>query len=129
MQWTNRIADLPAGRTPYLETGTHAAPNTLVLIHAFPVGVHMWEAQGAPAAWRFIAPALPGFDGAPEAPAGSTSIDDYARAVLAIMDLLHVPRAVVGGLSMGGYVAFAVWRLAAERCRALVLADTKAAAD
>jgi 3-oxoadipate enol-lactonase len=49
--------------------------------------------------------------------------------VLAIMDLLHLPRPVVGGLSMGGYVTFAIWRLAAERCRALVLADTKASAD
>jgi pimeloyl-ACP methyl ester carboxylesterase len=82
-----------------------------------------------PAGWRAIAPALPGFDGAADARADSSRIDDYAQSVLALMDHLDIRTAVVGGLSMGGYVTFAVWRLAASRCRALVLADTKSGAD
>jgi pimeloyl-ACP methyl ester carboxylesterase len=36
---------------------------------------------------------------------------------------------VIGGLSMGGYVSFALFRLAAERFSGLLLADTKAQAD
>ena len=40
----------------------------------------------------------------------------------------HQPR-VIGGLSMGGYVTFALYRLAPERFSAMVLADTRATAD
>jgi pimeloyl-ACP methyl ester carboxylesterase len=57
------------------------------------------------------------------------SIDDYAADVLALMDHLDIGRAVVGGLSMGGYVTFGVCRLAPERVGGLVLADTRAEAD
>jgi pimeloyl-ACP methyl ester carboxylesterase len=45
------------------------------------------------------------------------------------MDHLDVHQAVVGGLSMGGYVALAMMRTAAERVSGLVLADTRATAD
>jgi pimeloyl-ACP methyl ester carboxylesterase len=127
--WTSRRVELAGATAVYLESGDATAEHTLVLLHAFPVGVHMWEAQRLPAGWRAVAPALPGFDGATDASHESSSIDDYARAVLGVMDHLGIRRAVVGGLSMGGYVTFALWRLAAARCRALVLADTKAGPD
>ena len=38
-------------------------------------------------------------------------------------------RAVVAGLSMGGYIAFAFWRRHRERVQALVLLDTRAEPD
>src|SRR5206468_11262958 len=38
-------------------------------------------------------------------------------------------RAVIAGLSLGGYVAFAIWRRHRSRVRVLVLADTRAGAD
>jgi pimeloyl-ACP methyl ester carboxylesterase len=113
----------------YLEDGDQHSAKTLVLIHAFPVGVRIWEPFEAPAGWRAIAPALPGFDGVGRIDHPPASIDDYARAVLATMDRLGMSSAIVGGLSMGGYVAFALWRLAARRCRGLLLADTRAGAD
>src|SRR6185503_17495566 len=47
----------------------------------------------------------------------------------ALMDAAKVERAIIAGLSMGGYVAFALWRRHRARVRALVLADTKAGAD
>jgi pimeloyl-ACP methyl ester carboxylesterase len=56
-------------------------------------------------------------------------MDQYADDVVALLDKLGVDRAVIGGLSMGGYVAFAIWRRHRERVRALVLADTRAGAD
>jgi pimeloyl-ACP methyl ester carboxylesterase len=56
-------------------------------------------------------------------------MDDYARDVLALMDHLHLDAAVVGGLSMGGYLVFALQRLAPKRLRGLVLADTRPEAD
>jgi pimeloyl-ACP methyl ester carboxylesterase len=46
-----------------------------------------------------------------------------------MLDTAGVEQAVIGGLSMGGYIAFAFWRRHAARVRALVLMDTKAPAD
>ena len=56
-------------------------------------------------------------------------MDDYVSDIVDLLDTLHIDDAVVGGLSMGGYVAFALWRLAARYIRGLVLADTKSQAD
>jgi len=90
----------------------------------------MWEGQFAlaDAGWRVIAPQYRGFDGGAGEPA-ATSIDDYAGDVIDLLDALHINEAVVGGLSMGGYLAFAILRHAARYVHALVLADTKSPAD
>jgi pimeloyl-ACP methyl ester carboxylesterase len=56
-------------------------------------------------------------------------MDRYADDVAGVLDTLQIARAVVIGLSMGGYVAFALWRRYRDRVRALVLADTRATAD
>lgn len=102
----------------------------LVLLRAFPLNAHMWEGQLALAdrGWRVIAPQFRGFDdGAGDPPA--QSVDDYAGDVVDLLDALHIHDAVVGGLSMGGYVAFALLRHAARYIRGLILADTKAQPD
>jgi len=101
-----------------------------VLLHAFPLNARMWERQLALAddGWRVIAPQYRGFDGGAGEPAAA-SVDDYAGDTIDLLDALHVDQAVVGGLSMGGYVAFAVLRHAARYVQGLVLADTKSAAD
>ena len=91
--------------------------------------MRLWEPVTAPAGWRLVAPALPGFDGTDPLPGDSTSIDDYVGPIVEFMDHLRVDHAVLGGLSMGGYVAFALWRRERLRWRGLVLADTRAGAD
>ena len=103
---------------------------TLVLLHAFPLNARMWDGQLALAetGWRVIAPQLRGFDGGAGDPAAA-SVDDYAGDVIDLLDGLHVHQAVIGGLSMGGYVAFAILRLAARYVQGLILADTKSPAD
>ncbi len=108
----------------------NAPRGTLVLIHAFPLNARMWEPQLALAAngWRVIAPHLRGFDGGSTDPA-ATSMDDYAGDVIDLLDALHVEDAVIGGLSMGGYVTFALLRHAPRYFRGLVLADTRPQAD
>jgi len=90
----------------------------------------MWEPQlgMAERGWRVIVPELRGFgDGAADPP--TTSIDDYAGDTIDLLDKLHVKDAVVCGLSMGGYIAFAMYRHAATYVRGLVLADTKSQGD
>lgn len=110
----------------YEERG-HRAP--LLFIHAFPLDHAMWQPQmGAfERNRRLIAPDLMGFgrSGA----AGHQTLDEHADDLVALLDELQVERAVAVGLSMGGYVAMAMWRRHRERIAALVLADTRAAAD
>jgi pimeloyl-ACP methyl ester carboxylesterase len=60
---------------------------------------------------------------------GPLTMERIALDAVALLDHLGISQAVVCGLSMGGYAAFAMWRLAPDRVRALVLADTRAAAD
>ena len=78
--------------------------------------------------WRVIAPQFRGFDGGDGEPMAA-SVDDYAGDVIDLLDALDVKQAVIGGLSMGGYVAFALLRLAARYVQGLVLADTRSQAD
>jgi 3-oxoadipate enol-lactonase len=121
------------GRLRYLEAIPPASQRrrgVLVLLHAFPLNARMWEGQLvlADAGWRIIAPHFRGVDaGAGDPPA--TSIDDYAGDVIDLLDALHIDQAVIGGLSMGGYAAFAVLRHAARYVQGLILADTRAEAD
>ena len=100
----------------------------------------MWESQLAAFAdrgWRVIAPHFRGFGDSPVArrsqavsdTAADITVDDYAGDVIDLLDALHVPEAVVVGLSMGGYVALAMMRLAPRYIHALVLADTRPQAD
>lgn len=121
------------GRLRYLEAaaaGSERPRGTLLLIHAFPLNARMWEPQFALAAngWRVIVPQLRGMDGGSTDQA-ATSMDEHAGDIVDLLDALHVEDAVVGGLSMGGYVAFALVRHAARYIRGLVLADTRPQAD
>ncbi|MBM3778197.1 MAG: alpha/beta fold hydrolase [Acidimicrobiia bacterium] len=103
--------------------------NTLVLLHAFPIGSRMWDTTVVPDGWQIVAPSLPGFDGTGLPPAHSTRLDDYADAVLRELDARGIDRFVACGTSMGGYVCFGLWREAAARCRGLVLADSRSGGD
>jgi 3-oxoadipate enol-lactonase len=101
----------------------------LLLLHAFPLDHRMWERQ-APLAdhLRLIAPDLRGFGQSAAAP--PESIAQLADDAVALLDALHVTgRAVICGISMGGYVAQHVAARHPERVAAVVLVDTKLEAD
>jgi pimeloyl-ACP methyl ester carboxylesterase len=122
-----------SGRLRYLERAPASAVRprgALVLIHAFPLNARMFEAQLvlADRGWRVIAPHLRGFDAGAGDPSAS-SVDDYAGDVIDLLDQLHIEDAVIGGVSMGGYVAFAMFRYAPRYFQGMLLADTKAPAD
>ena len=101
----------------------------LLLIHAFPLDARMWETQMGSLGARLpiVAPPLPGFGGTegPEILTMSLAAEHCARA----LDEAGVDAAIVCGLSMGGYVAFELWREARPRVAALVLANTRAEPD
>jgi len=75
-----------------------------------------------------IAPDLRGL-GASARGSGATSLDQHADDMAALLDHLAIENATVAGLSMGGYISFALWRRHRERVAALILADTRAGAD
>jgi pimeloyl-ACP methyl ester carboxylesterase len=106
----------------------------LVLLHAFPLNSAMWQAQldelpgsdGSEA--RVVAVDLRGFGGT-DLGTDAPSLDLLADDVALLLERAGFERAVVGGLSMGGYVAMALARRHPERLAGLLLADTKATAD
>jgi pimeloyl-ACP methyl ester carboxylesterase len=103
----------------------------LVLLHAFPLDRSMWDREVralADAASPIIAPSFPGF-GESELPRDQPSLDDYADAVIGVLDATRVDTAAFAGLSMGGYVAFSIWRRHRRRVERLALIDTKAEGD
>ena len=123
---------LPHGTLAWNDVGPHRGSQTVVLLHGFPHDRGLWDAQrdaceSAFPDTRFLMPDLPGFGRS--APLTTSGMDGYADAVAAMLDAAGVNQAVIGGLSMGGYVAFAFWRRHAARVRALMLMDTKAGAD
>ena len=101
----------------------------VLLVHGFPLNATLWRPQTerAPTGWRLMTPDLPGF-GASQLPPART-MEEMAKEVLNVLDRQGVERAVIGGLSMGGYVTLTVYRLAPARFSAMVLADTRATAD
>lgn len=101
----------------------------IVFLHGFPHDRTLWAAQRvalAPQA-RCIVPDIRGFG--QSSTHGPHSMDQYADDVVALLDWLQIERAVVCGLSMGGYIAMALWRRHPDRVRAFVFCDTRAGAD
>lgn len=101
----------------------------LLWLHGYPLDRTLWAPQLAAAlpGVRQVAPDLPGFGESARIP--GRTFDAWADWVASFLDALAVERAIIGGLSMGGYLAFALWRRHPSRVRALVLADTRADQD
>ena len=101
----------------------------LLLVHGFPLDHGLWAHQVATLkGWRRIAPDLRGTGGS-DAPADGYSMAAYADDLARLLDRLGASRAVVAGLSMGGYVAFELLRRHRDRVAGLILVDTRAEAD
>ncbi|WP_283137288.1 alpha/beta fold hydrolase [Rhizohabitans arisaemae] len=102
----------------------------VVLLHAFPLSSAMWlgQREGLAGTCRVITPDLRGFGGSALG-VDEPSLDAMAADVLALLDAAGIERAIVGGLSMGGYVTMAFCRRYPDRVAGVVLADTRAGAD
>jgi 3-oxoadipate enol-lactonase len=104
----------------------------VLFLHAFPLHSGMWQPQidAFSDRYRLVAPDLMGF-GASDAPddVSAYSMARYADQVAGLLDALELDRVVVVGLSLGGYVAFALLDRHRSRLGALVLADTRPGSD
>ena len=114
----------------YTDTGGEGTP--ALLVHGFPFNSSMWDpqVQALGEKYRLIVPDLKGF-GASDAPTDhkSYSVDTYADELQAVLDDADADKAIVVGLSMGGYIAFAFARKHADSLAGLVLANTRSEAD
>ena len=110
----------------------HGVGQPLLFLHAFPLNRSMWQSQVtvllSKGGYRLVAPDWRGF-GESESSGELTTMEVLADDVAALMDALGMQKALVCGLSLGGYVAFAFLRKYPERVSGLVLADTKPDAD
>jgi pimeloyl-ACP methyl ester carboxylesterase len=110
----------------YDDSGSGSA---VVLLHGYPFNRSLWAEQvdALKHDSRVITPDLRGF-GETDA-SESSSMDQMADDVAKLMDALEIPSAIIGGLSMGGYVVLAFQKKYPERVKALVLADTRPQGD
>ncbi|REK92100.1 alpha/beta fold hydrolase [Streptomyces inhibens] len=103
----------------------------LVLVHGHPFDRSMWRPQiehFSRSGRRVIAPDLRGY-GQSTVVAGKTPLETFVRDIVRLLDHLGIERFVLGGLSMGGQIVMEFYRLFPDRIRALLLADTFAAAE
>jgi len=102
----------------------------VVFIHGFPFDRTMWELQMKEAGKirRALAYDVRGH-GRSEAGDGQYSVELFVDDLVALLDHLRVDRAVLCGLSMGGYIALRAAERQPERLSGLVLCDTKSSPD
>jgi pimeloyl-ACP methyl ester carboxylesterase len=93
----------------------------VLLLHAFPFDARMWDGIRPAlddAGFEAVAPDLPGAD-------VDLGFDAWSQRVLGLVEGSFVPV----GSSMGGYLAFELWRRAPERIAAMALVGTRATPD
>lgn len=99
----------------------------LLLTHGFSATLRMWDSQIAPLEnrWRVLRWDMRGHgqSDSPEDPNAYTH-EATVGDMVAVLDACGVERAVIGGLSLGGYMSLELYRAHPGRVRALVLCDT-----
>jgi pimeloyl-ACP methyl ester carboxylesterase len=107
--------------------------SAVVLLHAFPLDHRMWDSVAddiAISGWQVFTPDFRGCGNAADWAEGQApSLRILAQDVLALMDQFGIEKFVVGGCSLGGYVAMELMRIAPQRIAAAIFIDTKASAD
>ena len=103
----------------------------VVLLHGFPFNRTLWREQveALRERYRVVTVDLRGHGETTATGDAPATMEEMAEDVAALLDELQLARVVLGGLSMGGYVALAFYRLFHTRVGALILADTRPQAD
>lgn len=102
----------------------------VVFLHGYPFSKNMWRKQidFLQTTNRVIACDIRGF-GDSEDESSILSIDLFAEDLLQFMDSLKIEKAIVCGLSMGGFIALNAHKRYPDRFEALILCDTQCIAD
>lgn len=102
----------------------------ILFIHGFPFDKSMWQPQleYLKSSNRVIAYDIRGF-GKSTDEAGEVSINLFADDLIKLMDALEISKAIICGVSMGGYIALNAINRFSERFEGLILSDTQCIAD
>lgn len=121
----SRMLALQGMQVHLRDEGPRDDPLPIVLLHGTSDSLHTWQGWVDVLATqrRVIRVDLPAFGLTGPHPQGDYSIAMYVRFVLAVMDSLQVPRAVVGGNSLGGQIAWGIAVAAPQRVDSLILVD------
>ncbi len=108
----------------------HGEGTPVILAHGFPLNRSVWYpvVPMLSAKAHVVLPDLRGHGESP-VPDGTYSMRLMAEDLRALMDQLHIEKAVLAGHSMGGYVSLAFARAYPNRLAGLALVATQAAAD
>jgi 3-oxoadipate enol-lactonase len=101
----------------------------VLLSHGFLMDASMFDAQVAALAPEYRVVTLDARGHGGTLATGPFTFWDLARDVLALLDHLGIERAVLGGMSQGGFVSLRAALLAPERVRGLVLIDSQAGTE
>jgi pimeloyl-ACP methyl ester carboxylesterase len=121
--------DIEGARMHYVEAGDPKGM-PVVFIHGFPFSHKLWRPQldALSRGRRLIAYDVRGH-GKSAVGDGLFTIELFVDDLLALLDALKVERAVLCGLSMGGYIALRAAERAPQKLAGLILADTRAEPD
>jgi pimeloyl-ACP methyl ester carboxylesterase len=117
--------------TRYISYSDFGKGEPLVLLHDFATDKNLWlpQHQGLKQHFRVISLDLWGF-GYSEGTTGlAVTMNEYADEVAQLLDQLSIKKAIIGGTSMGGYVALAFLAKYPDRVNGLILSNTQAIAD
>lgn len=110
----------------------HGVGMPVIFLHAFPLNRNMWQGELTALLgeerYRLVALDWRGF-GESDIVGEISTMEMFAGDVAGLMDALGMQDAVLCGLSMGGYAAFAFLRNYPQRVRGLILADTRPGDD
>jgi len=114
----------------YVEDSGPGPTHTLVFLHGFPMDHTMWDEQVALAKPRFRTIA---YDhrghGQSEVGNGQYAFERFVDDLFEVLDARQISKAILCGLSMGGYVALRAAERAPERITGLILCDTRSESD
>lgn len=102
----------------------------VIFLHGFPFDKTMWQGQLGflKTDYRVIACDIRGFGNSADE-VTSLRIDLFSEDLIAFMNTLHIKKAIICGLSMGGFIALNAIQRFPDRFEALILCDTQCIAD
>ncbi|MDZ4668399.1 MAG: alpha/beta fold hydrolase [bacterium] len=112
----------------YNDVGEGKIP--VIFLHGFPFDKSMWKGQldSLNSSYRLIAIDIRGFGKSTDEET-PLSIDLFSEDLIAFLDKLNIKKAIICGLSMGGFIALNAIKKFPERFEALILCDTQCIAD